>query len=172
MLEDVKSRIIRYLTDAYAVEEGELAALRDLTSETADLEVKQVVSEHIAVTESQMARLRERMETLGGNVNQAKCVVNTTLEKGSLLMNLFHDAEDKATQDLIKVYAVEACEVGMYTALHAFTDAVNDYGTARLVDTIRDEEQLAAERILRLIPPAARRAVARTNLMPQDVRPA
>jgi ferritin-like metal-binding protein YciE len=163
-MEDVKERMLRYLNDAYAVEDGGIKALRGISEESDYGEMKMAIDEHIAVSETQLTRLTQRIGALGGDTTKAKGVVNTIIGKASELVNAFHDKEDKLTQDLIKAYSLEHFEVGMYTSLKAFADEVGDHETAQMADAIVAEEQLAAERILRLIPQVARAAVVRTNV--------
>ena len=52
----------------------------------------------------------------------------------------------------------------MYTSMRAFANEVGDHETAQLADAILAEEQLAAERILRLIPEVAKTAVIKTTI--------
>ncbi len=163
MAEDVKERLLRYLNDAHAAEDGALASLKDIAAEATDPDVRQAVTEHIAVTQSQADRLEARILALGGDKAQGKSIVNTIIGKGSSLLNIFHDKEDKQTQDVIKAYSLEHFEVGMYTSLKAYADAVGDNETAQLAQTIMAEEQQAGERLLRLIPQVAVAAVAKTS---------
>jgi ferritin-like metal-binding protein YciE len=163
-MEDVKERMLRYLTDAYAVEDGGIKALRGISEETDIAEMKVAIDEHIAVSETQMTRLSQRIGQLGGDVSKAKSMMNTLIGKASELVNAFHDKEDKLTQDLIKAYALEHFEVGMYTSMRAFADEVGDHDTAQMADAIVAEEQLAAERMLRLIPQIAKAAIVRTTV--------
>jgi ferritin-like metal-binding protein YciE len=162
MTENVKERVLRYLSDSYAAEDGGLSFMRDFADETTNADIKSVLNEHIVVTQSQMDRLAARISALGGDKPGGKSFLNTLMSMGSEIMNVFHDKEDKQTQDLMKAYALEHLEVAAYTSLKAFSDSVGDYETAQLADTILGEEQLAAERILRIIPQVARTAVAAT----------
>ena len=162
-MEEPKVRMLRYLADAYAVEEGGLKSLEGISEEADVDEMKSAVNEHIEISRTQMTRLGDRIRALGGDVSKAKSVVNTVIGKLSELANAFHDNEDKLTQDLIKAYSLEHFEVGMYTSLRAFANEVGDHETAQLADAFVAEEQLAAERLLRLIPEMAKRAVAKTT---------
>lgn len=155
MAENAKERIIRYLTDAHASEVGSLHSLKDIAAETTDASLRTTVEEHAVQTQSQADRIEARLNALGGKTNSAKGVMNTVLGKGSDLSNVFHDHEDKQTQDVVKAYALEHFEVGMYTSLHAYAEAVGDYETAQLAQQILSEEQLAGERLLRSIPQLA-----------------
>lgn len=155
MAEDVKEQLLRYLNDAYAAEVGGLSSLKDLAAETSSSEIRQVVTDHITVTQSQADRLTARILALGGDKSEPKGILNQILAKTSGLLNVFHSHEDKQTQDTIKAYAFEHFEIGAYTSLKAYAGAIGDHETAQLAETIIGEEQLAAERLLRLIAPLA-----------------
>ncbi len=162
MAETSKDRIVRYLSDLHAAEIGGLQSLKDIAAETNDEAVRATVQEHAVQTQSQADRVEARLNALGAKSNSAKATLNTLIGKGSDLLNAFHDQEDKQTQDVIKAYALENFEIGAYTSLHAYASAVGDYETAQLAKTIMGEEQLAGERLLRLVPQLAVRAVAKT----------
>ena len=162
MAEDTKARIVRYLTDAHAVEVGGVSSLKDIAAETNDSAVRAAVQDHMMQTQSQADRLEARLTALGGKPNDGKGLLNTIVGKGSDLLNVFHDKEDKQTQDVIKAYALENFEVGMYTSLQAYADAVGDTETAALAKTIIGEEQQAGAKLLALIPQVAIQAVGKT----------
>lgn len=163
MAEDSKERLLRYLNDAHAAEEGGLAGMKDIAAEVTDTDFKAAVSEHMVVTQSQADRLEARILALGGDKAEGKSLVNSIIAKGSSLLNIFHDKEDKQTQDAIKAYSLEHFEVGMYTSLKAYADSIGDVETAQLADTIMGEEKMAAERLLRVIPTLAVSAVDKTT---------
>lgn len=162
MAEDIKERVLRYLNDAYAVEEGAISALTDLSTDAHHPDVRAAASEHLEQTKLHASRINARIVALGGDASHGKSLVNKVIAMGSDLLNIFHDAEDKQTQDVIKAYALENFEVAMYTALKSYADAVGDYETAQLADSLISEEQLAAERMLRIVPAVAVTAVAKT----------
>ena len=162
MAEDVKEQLLRYLNDAHAAEVGGLSALKDIAGATTDAYVRQAVTDHIAVTQSQADRVNTRIQALGGNKSEAEGLLNSIIGKGSDLLNIFHSHEDKQTHDLIKAYSLEHFEVGMYTSLQAYADAIGDTETAHLAATLIDEEKMAAERFGRLIPQVATAALKNT----------
>ncbi len=155
MAEDTKAQVLRYLNDSYAAEVGGIASLRDLAAETTDAELKQVVEDHIVVTQSQADRITARILALGGDKSEPKGILNSLLAKASGAVNIFHSKEDKQTQDTIKAYAFEHFEIGAYTSLHAYAHAIGDTETARLAETIIGEEHSAAEKLKALIPQLA-----------------
>lgn len=166
MAEDVKEQLLRYLSDAHAAEVGGLALLKDLAESSSDADVRQVVTDHVTVTQSQIDRMESRILALGGDKSEGKSLLNTIIGKGSDLLNIFHSHEDKQMQDVIKAYSLEHFEVGMYTSLEAYADAIGDTETARLATSIIGEEQMAAERLGRLIPQVATSALKNTTGTP------
>ena len=159
MPEDTKKQLLRYLNDSYAAEVGGVASLKDLSALATDPALKQAVDEHIAVTQSQADRISARILALGGDKSEPKGLLNEVLAKASGLVNVFHSHEDKQTQDTIKAFAFEHFEIGAYTSLYAYADAIGDSETAQLAQTIIGEEQMAGERLLRLIPQLATQAL-------------
>jgi ferritin-like metal-binding protein YciE len=163
MAENAKDKIIRYLEDTYAAEQGGLKALNTMLEEATDPELKSAISEHIQVSESQAERLKARIEALGGKASGGKSVVDSIIAVGSHFANIFHDKEDKQTQDVVKAASLEEFEVGAYNALKAYAGAVGDHETAQLADSIMNEEMLARERLARLVPKIAALSIAKTS---------
>ena len=155
MAENTRHQLLRYLNDSYAAEVGSIALLSDLAALATDEDLKQVVTEHIAVTQSQADRISARILALGGDKSEPKGVLNSVLAKASSALNIGHSHEDKQTQDTIKACAFEHFEIGTYTSLDAFANAIGDAETAQLAQTIISEEQIAGERLQRLIPQLA-----------------
>lgn len=156
-------RLLRYLSDAHAAEQGGLIALKEILNETRDTGVRAVVAEHIGLTNSQVSRLAVQIRKRGGGKAGGKSLVNSALAKGSQLLNVLHDKEDKETQDIIKLTSLKQFEAGMYTSLRAYAEAIGDNETAELAATLIGEEREAAEQFERLIPPLAVRAVGKTD---------
>ena len=100
---------------------------------------------------------------LSGGKWEPKAVVNSLFAKSSSLANIFHDREDKQTQNLIKAYGLTCFEIGTYTSLRAYANAIRDFETAHLADIAIAEERRAAEVFERMILPAAISAVSRTQ---------
>lgn len=155
MAENTKEQLLRYLNDSYAAEIGGMSALNDLAALATNAELKQAVTEHIAVTQSQADRIQARILALGGDKSEPKAILNEAMAKISSTLNIGHSHEDKQTQDTIKAYSFEHFEIGAYTSLKAYADAIGDHETVQLANTIIGEEQLAAERLQRLIPQLA-----------------
>jgi ferritin-like metal-binding protein YciE len=138
MPEASKERLIRYLNDAHAAVQGEISTLTDVNNQSLDDAVTAATQKHLDTAKSHLGLLEERIEALGGKRAGAKGFLNTVIAKGSNFVNAFHDDQDKQTQDLIKLFALEKFGVGMFTSLHAFADAASDMDTAQAADTFEN----------------------------------
>lgn len=163
MAETPQDRLIRYIQDAHASEVGIVAILKDFIDEIDNLQVKAVFQEHLAVTESQAQRLEQRLVALGSGASDGKGFLNVLMGKAGDVMHAMHDAKDKTTQDLIKAYATEHLEIGMYESLYSYASAVGDTQTAALAKQIQAEEQEAADKVFPLIAMTAKAALANTT---------
>jgi ferritin-like metal-binding protein YciE len=163
MPEQAKQRLLRYLADAHASETGEMTTLADVAAQSLDAEVTAALEAHHTVTQTHQDLLAQRIEALGGQTSGAKSFVDSFIAKGSNFVNAFHDDQDKQTQDLVKVYALQTFQQAMYTALQAYADSVGDADTAQLADTLRVEEEHAAQQFLALVPQLALACVNRTR---------
>ena len=159
MAEDKRKRMLRYLHDAYTMAVGGVMSLKDLRVVLIDDSSKAEVDATIPVGKRQADRLRDRLLALSGDKWEPKAVVNSLFAKSSNLANIFHDREDKQTQNLIKAYGLTCFEIGTYTSLRAY--AIGDFETAHLADIAIAEEQRATEVFERMISPAAVSAVSR-----------
>ena len=163
MAETPQSRLIRYIQDAHASEVGIVTVLKDFIAEITNPQVKAAFQEHLIVTESQAQRLEQRLTALGSGTSDGKGILNTLMGKVGDLMHAAHDVEDKTTQDLIKAYATEHLEIGMYASLASYAEAVGDAQTAQLALQIQAEEKEAADKIFPMIAITAKAALANTT---------
>jgi ferritin-like metal-binding protein YciE len=151
-MEDMKERLVRYLQDAHAAEVGIAEALKAMVDDSQSYpEANQLFTEHLAVTRNHAARIEQRLGELGDSPSGAKGFFNTMMSKVSDIVHGAHDDYDKVTQDLVKAYATEHLEIGMYTSLAAFAETAGDTETASMALQIMSEEQEAADRIHPLI---------------------
>ncbi len=155
-METAQDRLVRYIQDAHAAEVGIADVLKGFIKEISLPEAKMAFEEHLKVTVSQASRLEARLSALGAEPSGGKGFVNMLLAKMSDMMHAAHDEEDKVTQDLIKAYATEHLEIGMYTSLQSYAEAVGDRETAALAQQIMSEEKEAAEKVFPMIAAAAK----------------
>lgn len=158
---ETKDRMIHYLQDANAAEVGILEMLEDAVG-LLDERAKAIVREHMERTKSHAKRLEERLEALGGDRSGSKGFLNTLMAKIGSKMDVGHDEIDRQTMCLIKLYATEHLERGMYESMAAFAESIGDGETATLAREIQKEEEMAGERIYPLISQYAAEAVGAT----------
>lgn len=163
MAEDARERIIRYLQDAHAAEVGIKKMLEGFVNDSDDVTLRSAFQEHITLTQSQADRLEMRLRDFNETPSGGKGFFNSLMAKVSELMHGAHDEYDSATQNLIKAYATEHLEVGMYESLIAFANAVGDSETAMLARQIQQEEQQTANILWPLISQLAMATVNATS---------
>ncbi len=150
-MENSQERLIRYLQDAHAAEAGIQNMLDGFIDDSNDPDVQDAIREHLRVTESQANRLEARLKELGSAPSGSKGFFNSLMAKLSEMMHGMHDEYDKTTMNLIKAYATEHLERGMYESLLAYSRAIGDMQTANLALDIQAEEEAAAQRIFPMI---------------------
>ncbi len=163
MAETPQGRLIRYIQDAHAAEVGGVTVMNDYIKEINDPQVKALFQQHVVETQSQADRLEARLVQLGSGTSDGKGLLNKIMGKGTDLIQSFHDEYDKTTQDLIKGYATENLEMGMYSSLASYSEAVGDTQTAQLALEILAEEKATAEKLFPMIAITAKAALANTT---------
>lgn len=163
MAENAKERIVRYLQDAHAAEVGIDEVLDGFIDDTDDPNIKSLFEQHKIETKNQAQRLENRLRELGEVPSGGKGFLNSLLAKFSEIMHGAHDEYDKNTQNLIKAYATEHLERGMYESMIAYANAVGDNQTAELAREIQKEEEQTAEKLFPMIQQYAQTAIAGTR---------
>lgn len=150
-METTNEKLIRYLQDAHAAEVGIKKALEGFLNDDSFPETQAAFREHIQMTEAQAMMLETRLRELGAGPSDGKGFFNSLMAKLSEMMQGMHDELDKATQNLIKAYATEHLERGMYEALAAYASSINDERTAALARQIQSQEEQTAQLLFPMI---------------------
>lgn len=158
-MESTQDKLIRYLQDAHAAEVGTKKALEGMLNDDKPADVKALVQQHVMETDRQAQRLEQRLRALGSEPSDSKGFFNSMFAKVSEMMNAAHDREDQNTQDLIKAYATEHLERGMYESLIAFATAIGDNETAQIARQNQAEEEATAQKLWPLIASTATSAL-------------
>ena len=159
---DTKDRMIHYLQDANAAQVGILEILEDAVG-LLDEPAKAIVREHLEQTKKEAGRIEQRLEALGGDRSGTKGFLNTLMAKIGSKMDIGHDEIDRQTMCLIKLYATEHLERGMFEAMASFAEAIGDTETASLAREIQKGEETAGEKLYSLISEYACEAVGATS---------
>lgn len=156
-METAQERTIRYLDDAWAVEKALVNALDTMAGEVDDPVVRALFEEHRMVTHQQEENLEARIRALGEEPSGTKGFFSSMMSRIGEFLHRPHDDYDKVTQDLMKQYAVENFEMAMYESMAVYAEAIGDTATAQLAREHFAQERETAERVWKLIGPAAAR---------------
>jgi ferritin-like metal-binding protein YciE len=162
-MENTRERLVRYLQDAHAAEVGIRKMLEGFVDDTDDQNIKMMFQEHLTITRTQEDRLEQCLRKYNAEPSDSKGFFNSMMAKMSEMMHGAHDQYDKNTQNLIKAYATEHLECGMYESLAAFAQAVGDEDVVQVAQTIQQEEKQTADRIWPMISKYATMAMGVVN---------
>ena len=146
-MEDPRDRLVRYLDDACAMENGAAAVLQTFLDEANYPAAKQEIEAHLMAAKEHGLQIERRLRELGGHPSSSKGFFNNLMGKLTDMLHSAHDPYDKTTQDLIKAYAMAHLSVGAYASLAAFSRAYGDVTTGELAETIMGEALAAADRV-------------------------
>ena len=154
-MEQPQNRLIRYLDDARAAEEGIADVLDSYSKEVRNDLAKCTFADHFITTKDQALRLEKRLRELGGTPTAAVPFFNKIMNMLGETIHSSGDEFDKATQDAIKAYTTEHLEIGIFAALATYAEAHGDLETAQMAEEMIVEQQRAADRFRRCIPECA-----------------
>lgn len=144
-MDENKERLIRYLNDAWSVENALVTTLEKQAKQSQDPELEQMYAAHAKMTETQRDRIASRLADLDQKPSSAKGLFTTLMATFADMMHKPHDEFDEQAQVLMKTYAIEHLECAMYRSLESFAEAVGDQRTAELARAILAEEDATAQ---------------------------
>lgn len=155
--------IKRYLEDAIAAEKSFETQLQGFSQEGDNEAAKATFHQHALETKRQYERLTARLEALGGSTSVAKSFLAHVFGLSPKAAQLGHEKEERTTQNLMMAFAVENSECAMYEALATVAEAAGDTQTASLARSIQAEEKATADKVWKLLGPAALEALTRVT---------
>jgi ferritin-like metal-binding protein YciE len=145
MPKTLDEQLTKYLADAHSIEEQALQQLRKAPDLAGDPELARVYREHLAETEDQERRVRERLEERGGEPSKAKDLI---ARAGGIGMLLFAQAQPDTPGKLAAhAFSYEHMELAAYDLLALVADRAGDAETAEVARSIREQERAMAERL-------------------------
>jgi ferritin-like metal-binding protein YciE len=133
-----EEQLVKYLTDAYSIEEQALAQLKIAPGIAGDPKLEQAFKDHLPETEEQERLLEERLEQHGASPSRIKNAVMAAGGVGfALFSKLNPDTPGKLTAHS---YSYEALEQASYEALIHVAEKIGDNETVRAARHIRDQE--------------------------------
>lgn len=153
-----------YLEDLIAAEKSFETQLTGFSKEGDDAAAQSAFAEHARETRTQYERLTARLEMLGGKPSTAKGMLAQIFSVAPKAAQIGHDADERLTQNLMMAYAVENAEMAMYEVFAAVAADAGDHQTEQLALEIQKQEKETAEKVWKLVGPAARRSMQRVSL--------
>lgn len=153
-----------YLEDIIAAEKAFEAQLTGFSKEGNDPAAQRVYAEHARETHTQYDRLAARLEALGGSPSTAKNLLAHVFALAPKAAQLGHDAIERTTQNLITAYSVENAEVAMYEVFATVAADTGDGEMEQLALEIQKQERETADKLWKLVGPAARRSIQQVSL--------
>jgi ferritin-like metal-binding protein YciE len=140
-----EEQLVKYLTDAYSIEEQAIAQLKIAPGIAGDPKLEQIFKEHLAETEQQEDLLAQRLEAHRASPSKIKNAVMAAGGVGFALFAKFNpDTPGKLTAHS---YSYEALEQASYEALINVAEKAGDNDTVQAARTIRDQEIAMKKRL-------------------------
>jgi ferritin-like metal-binding protein YciE len=148
MQRSAEEQLVKYLTDAHAVEAQALAQMRAAPRIVADDRLAGAFREHLSETEGHERTLRARLAAHGADPSRVKDVAGTG---GGWGMILFARSQSDATGKLTAhAFSYESMEVATYGLLGAAATSAGDVETAAAAAAIGTEERQMGKRLASL----------------------
>jgi ferritin-like metal-binding protein YciE len=150
--EPLRDRLITFIEDAYAMELQIAETLRRHIEQgaTAPLEIQARMSQHLAETELQAKRMRQRLEAYGRDPSALKTTGGQIV--GNLMGLMGAVRPDSLSRNLRDDYVTEHLEIAAYTLLIAAARAAGDDETIAAAEASLREEVVMAEFLLHHLP--------------------
>lgn len=154
----MSNHLTGYLQDAVAAEKSFETQLRGFAGEAASEAARTAFSVHADETRQQYELLTRRLKALGEEPSSLKSALAHIFNAAPKTAQAGHTKQERATQDLMMAFAVENAEVAMYESLAIAAEVFDDPQTVALAREIQAQEKATAEKVWKLIAPAAREA--------------
>lgn len=146
-MEDPRDRLVRYLDDACAMENGAATVLQTFLDEANYPAAKNEIEAHLLMAKEHGLEIEKRLRELGGQPSHSKSFFHNLITRVTEMLHTAHDPYDKTTTDLIKTYGMDHLCVGAYAALASFCRSYGDTTTAELAETLMAGSIAAADRV-------------------------
>jgi ferritin-like metal-binding protein YciE len=141
----LEDQLVKYLTDAHAIEEQALVQLRRAPANAKDSELAAAFAEHLAETERHEEIVRKRLEAHGAEPSALK---DLAMKAGGVGFVLFARAQPDTPGKLTAhAYSYEHLELGAYELLLRIAERAGDTDTAEAARQILIDERRMARRL-------------------------
>jgi ferritin-like metal-binding protein YciE len=147
--------IVSFLDDTIAAEKSFQTQLNGFAKSSSRDDARALFAIHADETRTQYELLTARLHQLGAEPSAFKSVIGQLFGAAPTSSHLGSDDAEHTTQDLILAFSVENAEVALYEALKNGASLLGDSETEALAKQIQSQEKETAERVWKLIAPAA-----------------
>jgi ferritin-like metal-binding protein YciE len=141
----VTEQLVKYLTDAHALEEQALAQLRTAPDIAGDPELSRIFAEHLVETEEQERIIRARLEAHDASPSKLKDTLMSLGGKGFVLFA--RSQPDTPGKLAAHAISYENLETAAYELLSRVADIAGDRDTAEAARQIRAQELAMSDRL-------------------------
>jgi ferritin-like metal-binding protein YciE len=142
---DLTPELVKYLTDAHAIEAQAIQLLERGPKIAGDDELKRLYAEHLEETRDQQRRVEERLEAHDASPSRLQ---DAAMRLGALNWGTFFQAQPDTPGKLAAfAYAFEHLEIGGYEQLKRVAQRAGDNDTVDVANGILAEEREAASKI-------------------------
>jgi ferritin-like metal-binding protein YciE len=143
--ESDKEHLIQHLQDTLALEEQASKQLERAVELASRYEVGAAYEEHLEQTQEHKRQLKERIESLEGEVSP---VERLTMRSEAIGLRLLADVAPESPAKLaMHFYALARLEVAGYELLKRIAEQAGDDETSEMAEKILEEERQAAEQV-------------------------
>ena len=143
--EELKERLVKYIDEAYAMEQNVLRMLDGMIETTDDEEIRSELRHHKLETEQHAERLEKRLAAHDASPSTAReaAGIMGALMKGVVDMV----RQEKVGRNARDGYATEHLEIASYQLLERVAERAGDEETAEVARQNRKDEEAMAKKI-------------------------
>jgi ferritin-like metal-binding protein YciE len=143
--EELKERLVKYIDEAYAMEQNVSRMLDGMIETTDDPEIKDELRHHKLETQRHADRMQQRLQAHGASPSMIKEAGGIA---GALMKSVLDLARgDKAGRNARDGYATEHLEIASYQLLERVAQRAGDEETAEAARENRKDEEAMAKKL-------------------------
>ena len=145
MATDIRAQLVKYLKDAYAMEQQSRTTLQAAIHVAGDPDISQTYRGHLGETEEHISMVGGRLEAHGESPSKLKDAAATAGALG--LGGALAASPDTPGKLAAVAYGYESFEVASYELLRRLAERAGDEETVAMADRILAQERSAVEKV-------------------------
>jgi ferritin-like metal-binding protein YciE len=164
MSANAQQQLVKYLTEAHAMEQQALALLDRGADIVGDEEIARIFRGHRLQTQEHERYIAERLQAHGETPSRVKDVA---MQLGAVGIGMVAQAsEDTPIRLATTAFAFENLEIASYRVIERLAQRAGDTATAEVAERILEEEEAAAELVAGVFDRALERSLGEAPLSP------